>query len=148
MIPLDFFQSIIPFVFVLVVVYGSLQVAGVFKNKASNMIIAIVLAFFAITTDFVAEFIFAVFPYAVIMFIIFFFVAVVKKSLFSGREGKGPDSTILIIICVLFLILLSIYGTDIGNFLSPIGISGESLLWIVGLIVIVAIFYIAYKKNG
>jgi len=138
-------EFFIPFIFVLAVVYGSLQVAGIFKNKAVNLIIAIVFAFFAASTGFVSEFIYSIFPYAVLLFIIFFFLALVKKSIL-GRVGKGgpPDWTMWIVLAVLILLLLAAGQEFINDIISPLGISGESLLWIVGFIVIIGIFYMAY----
>jgi hypothetical protein len=144
----DFF---IPFIFVLAVVYGALEIAGIFKNKAVNTVIAIVFAFFAASTPFVSSFIYAVFPYAVLIFIAIFFLAFLKRAfLGKGKAGEGKkdhDWTLIIILCVLALLLMASFTDAIDSVIGPMGIGGESVIYMIAFVVIIAIFFMAYKMT-
>jgi len=136
----DLITFAIPFFFMLAIVYGALEVSGLFKNKAVNMIIALVVAFFAAMTAQVAEIIFAILPYAIILFIVVFFLGFLR-SLFSKKTGS--DYTLLLMIAILVLIFFS--SQDL---LSDLGLDilfTDTVISIIGFIIIIIIFYAAYK---
>ncbi len=152
--PLDFLTSVIPFFLVLAIVYGALDVSGVFKNRAANAVIAMVIAFFAMTSEPAVAFIMQVLPYAAILFVIIFFIGFVI-SFFRGKEGRGgrerggPDLTLLAVIAVLIIIFLANQGYDALQDLLPSGfpITSENFALIIGIILIIAIIYAAYKSS-
>ena len=73
---LEIMTFMLPFLFVLAIVYGALELTSVLKNKAANIVIALVVAFFAISNASAVEFIIAVMPWAAILFIAAFFARV------------------------------------------------------------------------
>lgn len=149
--PLDFLTSAIPFFLVLAIVYGALDVSGVFRNRAANMIIAMVIAFFAMTSEPAVAFIMQVLPYAAILFVIIFFIGFVI-SFFKGKGGRGgregADLTILVVIAMLIIIFLVNQGYDVLEDLFPSGfpITSENFALIIGIVLIIAIIYAAYKS--
>jgi hypothetical protein len=139
----EIFDLLIPALFLLAIVYGALEVSGVFKNKAVKAIIAIAIALFAITSSELVTFLNGVLPYAVMLFVAFFFIGFIFKFL---KGGGGKDWTLIIIILILLLVLLArlpdiFPGWQLGF------LSNENLMWAIGTIVVLAIFYIAYKMT-
>jgi hypothetical protein len=140
----DFFSmyTMLPFMLVLAIVYGSMETAGMFRNRALKTIIAVVVAFFAISNSYVVDTINSFLPYAALFFIAVFGFGFVKRSL----GGQGRDNTLIIIIMALLLLLIASYSN------SGVGIMGLSnyndFLWFIGVIIIVAIFYAAFKTKA
>lgn len=142
---LEIFTHIIPFFFVLAVVYGALDYSGVFNKNAVNMIVSLTIAFFALTSDFVLSFIYGILPYAVIMFVVVFFLAFLKKLVGGGGEKK-IDWSLAMIVIVLVLIFLASQGRDIvSDFLPSFPV--ENFMYAVGLVLILGILYAAYAKD-
>ncbi len=67
----------IPFFFLLAVVYGALGISGVFKNRAVNLIIALVIALFGMTYQPFITWLYTIMPYAIALFIAVFFIGFV-----------------------------------------------------------------------
>jgi len=139
-------QSMMPFFLVLAVIYGSLEVAGVFKNRAVNIIIALVVGFFAIMNAEIVAFLELIIPYAAILFVVLFLIMFIKKSIGGiGGGGGTRDWTLIIVIIGLILLFLASQGMDlISNLNLPI--SAENIILIVAIVLIVAVFYAAYKS--
>jgi hypothetical protein len=117
----DLITSIIPFMFMLAIVYGALDVSGVFKNRRVNALIAAVFALFTLTYAPAAEFITGVMPFAIIFFVVFFFLGFVIKIAKKGVEDEkgNKDFTLLIIILGLVLLLFATQGPGIINSFLP-----------------------------
>jgi hypothetical protein len=146
---LSLLTSAIPFFFVLAIVYGALDVAGVFKNKAANAIIAIVIGFFAMASEEASAFIMSILPYAAIFFVVVFFIAFILK-MFKAKKEEERDFTLIIVVIVLAILFLMSQGYDILQSLLPPGfpVTGENFMLIIGIILIIAIFFAAYKSKG
>ena len=147
----DLLTNMIPFFFVLAIVYGALDYSNVLKKNSVKAIISLVIAFFAITYQPLVDFIYLVLPYAVILFIVVFFLAFISK-LFKGKGGEGGkggerDWTLIAIIVILILIATAAYGQDILNNFLP-AMPAENFLYAVGLVLVLLIFYAAYKNWG
>lgn len=142
------FGPVIPFFFVLGVVYGSLHVADVFKgHKGVNFIIAVSIAMIAMTNYEVINFINGIIPYATIAFIIVFAIMFLKKTVFSGLSGAGAskDSSLpIIILMFVFIFLSNVSSASSIPYMG--GIFNEQFLVIAGLGLVLLIFYLAYKK--
>ncbi len=136
----------LPFLFVLAIVYGALEMGSPIKNKAVRTIISLVISFVAVSTQGVVDLINQMIPYAAIMFIIVFFFGFVRKSI----EGKQKDYTLIIIVAGLVLIFLASQGIETLNALLPytFPLDTENFLTIIGIVLIIAIIYAAYLKHG
>ena len=137
---IDFFSlyTLLPFFFVIAVVYGALETVGMFRNAKVKMIIAVVMGFFAIQSTYFIEMIYTYLPYGLIFFIFAFVAGFAKKSLSGGEK----DSTMIIIIIVLGLLLVASLSKTEGGFFQQ-----SELLWFFGAIAILGIFYAAYKMK-
>ena len=114
----DFLTFALPFVFVFAVAYGALEVSGVFSrekvegnqkikvpNRRVNGLISLVLAFFAVTSDTVTNFIFQILPYATVLFVVVFFVAFLFAP-FKKKEGEKRDYYLIIMVAALLIIFM------------------------------------------
>lgn len=142
---LDAFTIGIPFLFMLAIVYGAMEVSGVFKKQAVKVIIALVIAIFAATYEPAVTLIFQILPFATLFFIGAFFLGFVA-SLFKEGRGGGKDWTLLILVFGLFLVLLTQFEDVLQ--LNIYGIDGQTLLLGVGIIIILMILYAAYKLGA
>lgn len=138
----------IPFFFLLAVVYGALGVSGVFKNRAVNGIIALVVAFFGMTYQPFTAWLYSIMPYAIALFIAVFFIGFVTK-LFKSKRGEPKDYTLILIVIGLFLILFVRFGEEVENITASLGmpVTYENLVGIVGIAVLIAFLYSAYKLS-
>jgi hypothetical protein len=144
---MEIFTYIIPFIFVLAVVYGALDFANVFRKNSAKGLVSLAIAFFALTSEPVTEFIYGILPYAVILFVVVFFLAFIVKLL-KGKGGeRKTDWTLAMIVIVLVLIFLASQGEDLVTEFLP-SMPVENFMYAVGLILILLIFYAVYKNWG
>jgi hypothetical protein len=144
----DLLTTLIPFLFVLAVVYGALEVSDIFKRKQVKLIISLVFALVAMTSEMITSFIMGILPWATMAFIVFFFVgfALSVLGVKKGKEGER-DYSLIAIILILFLIFLANYGIDFLEDLMP-GITTDEMITGVGILALLLIFYVAYKLWG
>jgi hypothetical protein len=146
MFPYDIisFEILLPFMLVLAIVYGALEVSKVFANRAVKAIIAVVFAFFSVMNSQVVAFINSILPYAAGFFVVIFLIWIVLKPLKGGGGKKGIDPVLLIVILVLVLVLLA--RMSVSDYWPESSlISNANLLWIIGIIIVVVILWKAYK---
>ena len=136
--------SLLPFLFILAIVYGALEISKVFENKGVKAIISVVMAFFAMLSPGVTELVLFIIPYATMFFIAFFFLGFVLS--FFKSEGKGgsggKDYTLIIIVLGLFLLFISSDYQDI------VDIQDDNFVAMIVLLVIALIFLAAYRIKG
>jgi hypothetical protein len=151
-LPFDFtmFQSeqfLIPFLFILAVVFGAVNAANVFKNRGVNLLVSLALAFFAASNTSFVEFLWSQFGSISIFFIAMFFVIFVLEAfgVRKGKQGQPDGSDALVINGAILFILLSIGYLFIPQFSLPIVGGGQNLLLFVFILFIIIIFWSAYK---
>lgn len=151
--PLEFtfdptMQFIIPFLFVLAVVFGVLQMARIFKNKAVAGVIAIAIAFFAASYGPFLTLLWTYLPTVTWFFIGMFFIVFVLE-VFGIRGGKDKEfreeaailqGAILFILLALGWMIAEAFPLE----LPYIG-SGQNLILVLGIVFILLIFWSAFK---
>ncbi|NIO44251.1 MAG: hypothetical protein GTN36_01700 [Candidatus Aenigmarchaeota archaeon] len=154
MLPFGFditvFQSetfLIPFLFILAVVFGAVNVANVFKNRGVNFLVSLALSFFAASNTAFIDFLWSQFGNITIFFIAMFFVIFTLEAFGARRGKKGePPAGALFINGVILFILLSIGLLHIDKFPAlPIVGGGENLFLFFVLIIIALVFWLAFK---
>ncbi len=134
-------EMILPFILVVAIVYGSLETASIFKNKAIRTIIAVVMAFFAISNYQIVQLINGLLPFAAIVFVLIFIAGYVRKSMSGGEK----DNTVIIIIMALAMLFIASYANSQGGYMTY---QYTEFLWVIGVVVVIAILYGAYKMKG
>ncbi len=138
--------ELIPFFFVFAIVYGSLELTNVFKNKAVNGIISIVIAMFTLINPAVTTFIYGIMPYAIALFVVVFFIGFIR-GLFSGDKKGDKDYTLPVIIVGLILIFLASQGDNISRWFPSFSFFGnDNFVVVMVLLLIAIILYATYKK--
>ncbi len=139
----DLITLLIPFLFMLAIVYGALDVSGVFRNKRVNALIALVFAFFSLTYEPAILFINQIMPFAIIFFVAFFFLGFVIKV---ARKGVDKDYTLLIIILGLVLLLFATQGPGfIDSFVPGFEEQASNIMMAAAIVFIGVILLAAYR---
>jgi preprotein translocase subunit YajC len=69
---------------------------------------------------------------------------------FKGKGGEGPSKEFLIIIVILvllFLITMSQPDSPLYGMFQFGPLASENLMWLIGMVAIILIFYFAYKHK-
>jgi len=144
-------QTLIPFLFVLAIVFGVLELKKVFRNRGVNFLVAISIAFFTITNSFFVSMLWAYFGSITAFFIIMFYLAFIFEifGLRGGKDGKDNTSSI-VIEGAMFFVLLSIGFLFVDQIPTlPVIGSGANLITIFLIIFVLSIFWSAFKiGNG
>ncbi len=145
-------QPYLPFFFTLAVVYGLLTIIGdenkgLFKKSSVNLIIALVFAFFAAGWQPFVEFFFTYFGLILWAFIGIFFIAFFKKALGTGDAGNKDKVIFSGIILLVFVSVFTILRAYFPRLEVPVLGTGN-FLFLVGLFLILYMFYNAHKMNG
>ena len=136
------------FLLVFGVVFGMLVYSkiGDFSRKI-NAVIALAFAFFAVVYEPLVLGLQQYMPIAIILFVVLFFVVFLKK-IFEGKEGQTMNDTLPIAASLgILLLVFMVQGEGIASFL-PGGVDVNTMLWIIGIIFAVLIFYAAYSYKG
>ena len=130
------------FLFVFAVVFGALSYAGVLgEQRKVNVLIALAFAIFAVLFEPFVTGLQAVLPFAVIGIVIIFFLLFLKKAF--GEDAK--DAVPIVVSLAIGLLLLGILWDKIG-FSLP-GLDSTNVLWLIVIIIMVLIFFVAYKQG-
>src|SRR3989344_3351422 len=132
------------FIFVFAMVFGLLSYVKKF-NSALNLVIAGAFGFFAILYEPLVSGLMTFVPIAAIIFVVLFFFLILKE-VFKGKEGSKTEVFPLIVALALLLLVLGILWPTIG--FEVAGISSTNILWIIGVVIVIVIFYAAYKHEG
>lgn len=139
-------QVLIPFLFVLAIIFGVLELTKIFRNRAVNFLIALSMAIFTVTNSSFIAMLWSYFGSITTFFIVLFLIAFVFE-VFGLRKGGQRDvvSSIIIDGGILF-ILLSIGFLYTGQIpeLPFIG-GGQNLLFLFIIIFILVIFWSTFK---
>ncbi len=142
----------IPFLFTLAIVFGALQLGSPIKNKAANLIIALVIAFFAATYSPFVTTLNAILPTITWFFIILFLIAFVLEVFGLRRKEVGPGSSAdkMMVTGVVLFILLSLGISFFSNTVTQVPFIGstQNLFLLVVVIFILIIFWAAYKVGA
>ena len=139
-------QLLVPFLFVFAVVFGLLEITHVFKNRAVEAVIAIALALFAASQAAFTRLLLSWLPSIISFFVIIFFIAFVFELVgLRKAHTKHPEKAGLLGIAIV--ILFAVGGLVLTQFSIELPVIGgpQNILFALGLIFIVALFWIAFK---
>lgn len=142
------FQLLIPFLFVLAVIFGVLELASPIKNRAVSTIIAVAIAAFSYFAG-LYTILWQYMPSVTWFFIIMFMIAFVLELFGLRRRGISPEKHTenIIVGGIVLLVLFSIGWMAVEAI--PIDIpfigGGSNIILILGLIFILTIFWAAFR---
>ena len=146
---LSFLQSteiMVPFLFTFAVTFGILEITKVFRNKGVNLIIALALSIFSITSPTFVSLLWNYFGDITIFFIAMFLVAFVLEVF--GIRGKTITGGSLVIQSGILFLLLTIgfYYSDRMPVLPIVG-GGQNALFVFAIALILSIFWSVYRMQ-
>ena len=141
-------QFVITFLFVLAVVFGGLRISNVLKSGPASLLLAIAVAAFASMYQPFVAVLWSFMPSLTWFFIIIFFIAFVFEMFGIRKGGQGPPGPEAMVVNAAILLILLSVGWRLAD-LIPLEIpfvgSPENLIFLLGLIFILAIFWGALK---
>ena len=143
------------FVFMFAVIFALLVYSGMFARKEKGVVvghapkgplvaIAAVVAVVASLYQPFVTFLQQVIPIASIFLVVVFFLIFVKQLI--KKEGKG-DPWPAMVGMAAFLIVLGVAWPTVQTYIGFTGISPDVMLWAIGIVVILLIFYMAYSAK-
>ena len=145
MLPLTDITFLSSFLFVFAVIYGLLATAKIMTEKNVNIIIALVFAFFTAMFEPFTAILQAFIPIVGIIFFIFFILIFVKKIISTDNK---KDSLPVLASLVIVLIILGVLWEDVGNYFYKFGLEPANVLWIIGILLVLIIFYAVYSHSS
>ena len=146
------------FLFVFAVVYALLNYSGIFihRDKDGNpkgeiprkvyALIAIVFAAFSATYEPLVTGLQQYIPYAAAVLILLFLVVFAKKIFGGKKDNQHFDAFATIFALGVMLLIVGIFWDQITRYL-PSDFQSFNILWIIGVVVIIAIFYAVHKHK-
>ena len=147
MLPFTDMAFIVSFLFVFAIVYGLLATARVMTQKNINIVIALVFAFFAASYAPFVSALEGIIPIVAILLVIVF-ILVVLKRLFWTEKKEERDALPIVVSLAAVLIVLWGFWDKVYAYFYRFGVDPMNILWIIGIIVIVLIFYAVYSHPG
>lgn len=140
-------QMAIPFLFVFAVIFGVLELTLRSWSTPVKAVIALALAFFSISYQPFTSFLWAQMGNITFFFIFMFFLAFMIEIVGLKKTEKPDEQMIITAVVLLLLLTIGWMLIDIIPFDIPIFENAEDLLLLIGIIVIVTIFFAAYKAG-
>lgn len=155
-IPPDMLALATSFVFMFAVVFALLVYSGMFAKKSKGevvekapkgplMAIAGVIALVSALYQPFSAFLQQIIPLASIALVVVFFFVFVQQIM--KKEEKGDPWPAMVGLGV-FLLVVGVVWPNVQTYLGFTGISPDAMLWAVGIIVVLLIFYLAYSSKG
>jgi len=142
--PSELFTIGIPFFFILAIIYGALELGGVFKNKGVKFIIAISIAAISMTNQLVIDSINLYLPFAGAFFVVVFFIGFIHRA-FIQKENK--DYVLILVVLGLVLIIFARQGELFRGFFDGLPFSYENFIIAIAVILMAIMFHAAYKRG-
>ena len=139
-------QTLIPFLFVLAIIFGVLELTKIFQNRGVNFLVALAIAFFTITNTAFVDMLWSYFGGITTLFIIMFFIAFIFEVFGLRKPGQHQPTSSIIINGGILFILLSIgflYANQIPEL--PFLGGGQNLIFLFIIIFILVIFWSAFR---
>jgi len=139
-------QIVITFLFVLAIVFGALRISNVLKSGPASFLLALAVASFAAMYAPFTATLWTYMPSLTWFFIIVFLIAFVFE-MFGVRKAGGPSSEGMVVNAAVLLVILTVGWRIAQVFKVNLPIVGglENIVFIAGLIFVVAIFWGAMK---
>ena len=137
---LNFVASLL---FVFAVSYALLTKAKVIDVKGANIVLAMVIGFFAASYAPLAAFLQAILPIAAVLLVFAFFIVFARNLVGKDAKDALPMATGLIISLMLLAVLWNRIAPQL-----PAGVDPTQLLWVLGTVIVLLIFYTVYRHSG
>lgn len=141
-------QFTITFLFVFAIVFGVIDLSKIFRgNRIVVAIISLAIAAFAAGYAPFTVLLWSYLPSISWFFIIMFLIAFVLRVL-GVRKGTDPTESMIVSAAILFILLAAgwMFLQEVPVQIPYIG-SGDNLIFLIGLILIIAIFWAAMKAG-
>jgi hypothetical protein len=146
-IPPDLMAFATSFMFVFAIVFALLIYSQIFKeSRYAVVVIAAVIGFIAAAYQPFSAVLQLFIPWAAGLLVVVFFL-VFLRELFKREPGQKRNLWPVMVVLAISLLLLSATWPELAGYLG-LGVRGtENVMWIVGIILIILIFWLALKEQ-
>ena len=134
------------FIFIFATTFGALHMAGLFERRV-NALIALALAIAAISQSWIVSSIYSILPIVTIFILAVFAVKFFKTIFLGSKEEIQNEAPALIVSLGLLLIVLGNVADKLVQLL-PVYVPTMDFLWLVGVLVVALMFYLAWKSQS
>ena len=132
------------FLFVFAVIYFLLDKSQITKNRNIDAVMALAIAFFAASFQPLVSALQGILPMAIVILAILFAIFFLRDAV-DALAGKPENILTTAVELAVALALVGILWDDIKGLL-PSSVNPNNVLWIVGLVIIILIFYVVNKQ--
>lgn len=141
----DLIQFLAVFAFVFALVFALLVYAKIFpESKKALGAISVVIGLLTAVYEPAVKFLVNVIPIAAIVLVFLFFIIFIKK-LFEKKD-KPIDLWPAMLGLGIMLILINVFWDKISGYIGFSSIPGDTVLWLIGILVIIIILLMAYME--
>ena len=136
------------FLFIFAIVFGlltSVKEDRFFKNNKVNAAIAAVFGIFSASYEPLVQIMQQYIPIVSLLLIVVFFIVFIKKT-FGHKSESSSDKLPRLVTLAMLLLLIGVFWNDVAHYL-PVAVDPTAALWIIGLVIIVMIFWAAYTHK-
>ncbi len=145
-----FIQFAGAFLLIFAVVFGTVKLTNVGRDKSAAALVSVAIALFASLNQAVVSFIWQIMPYAAIIIVFLFLLILVKNNLFGGESPQGRSTRssgeTVIILFLLLVVFAVLYQLGVFYFIPPD--IEENLVWGLAILVVIFILYYGIKSSG
>lgn len=139
----EFFPAVLTFFFVFAVVFGAFSYTRIFERRI-NAVLAAVFALFSAAFPPLVTGLQAFLPIGAVIIVILFFFLFLRR-MFEARQGQHVDAFPIALSLGIALVLLGVLWNRL-NVSLPF-IDSSNMLWLIGIVLVVLIFYVAYRAQ-
>ena len=138
------------FAFVFALVFALMVYAKIFEeSRKAVAAIAIVIGLVTAVYEPAVIVLTSIIPIAALVLVFLFFIIFIKKLLFSEKkQGEKRDAWPAMVGMGVMLILLRVFWDQLAGYIGFATIPGDTVLWSVGILIVIIIFVLAYSVWG
>lgn len=143
----DLIAFLATFAFTFALVFALLVYAKIFPDSRKAMgIIAAAIGLVTASYEPAVMLMSGIIPIAAIFLVFLFFIILLKKLFFTKKEGEKQDVWPAMVGLGTMLVILNVSWDKISGYIGLATVPGDTILWMIGILVILMILLLAYSR--
>ncbi|GEM_PF-5156701 len=143
----DLIGFLATFAFTFALLFALLIYAKIFPDSRKAMgIIAAAIGLVTASYEPAVLLMTSIIPVAAIFLVFLFFIMLLKKLFFTKKEGEKNDVWPAMVGLGTMLVLINVSWDKISGYIGLATVPGDTILWMIGILVILIILLLAYSR--